>query len=222
MNSVYEIRQERKSYAEQHLTLEQIALSRTPNYRHRDGRIYASKSTDEYYAVSVSPYNPKFYTQIEDGVKDIIQNLVERNYLTLSCCEGHKHKLWTSHLFFTVAFGDETDACEFASRFSSIDGVTTEILNSIANVKQIPGRVVKYEQLDDIEHNVVEEYKDYNRLFGRSYSKYWLVRVELFARRKGIKNLFWNIKNHFREKRLKDLTKKEILSIIVSLKRYEG
>ena len=44
--------------------LEQAALERSPNYQHRDGRIYASSPSEPYFAVSVSPLNPEFANQI--------------------------------------------------------------------------------------------------------------------------------------------------------------
>lgn len=218
---VHEIKQERRSVTSNPLSVEEVTFNRAPNYKHKDGRIYASKSTVDYVAVSVSPYNEKFRTQIEDGVWDIVEVLCRKNYLPVSSCAGHN--IWNSNLYFTVVFGDELSATKYSQMFSDIDGVTVKVLRTMANVKQVIGETkVSWTPLDEQEHSLYHEYKDLNRLFGRNYDEYWYVRVDLFANKPGWRNFFWNIKNEKNKKMKEELTKKVVIDRILSSDDYVG
>ena len=57
------------------------ALTRAPNRMNSDGRINCEGLyEDGVVAVSVSPINPKFRSQIEDGVWPFIECLINKNY----------------------------------------------------------------------------------------------------------------------------------------------
>jgi hypothetical protein len=185
----YVIKAERQQYAEQSVDLKTLALTRAPNYQHTDGRIYASKAGDPYVAVSVSPYNPKFLTQLEPGIAPVVMAVVERGYLPVSSCEGHSISF--SFPYVMVAFGQEDSARAFEDHFRHVPWVTTERASTVANVFQDQKR---YQRLDPLLHTAKAEYDDMNRMFNRSYDRYWYVTVKLFETRRGISNIWSNWK----------------------------
>ena len=217
---VQQVKQERRAIVATS-PLNDIALSRSPNFMHKNGRIYASKDGEPYVAVSVSPYNDNFETQIEKGVWPIVEGLLLKNYLTLSSCEGHNIR--NSHLYVMVVFGDEESSINFVDHFKDINGVTFSLNRSMANNKQVVnGSKVGWVPLDPLEHSVVEEYKDLNRMFGRRHEQYWFVQLKLFANRPGIKNFFWNISNQRNKRQYQNQSKQIILERIQSLPIYLG
>ena len=94
------------------------------NYKHKDGRIYASHLDDDenYTAVTVSPFHPKFETQIEDGIKEIVFPLINKNYIVISSCEGHDQYL--DNPAVRLAFANENDRDYFISLFKNYKNIT--------------------------------------------------------------------------------------------------
>ena len=67
------------------------------NKQFANGRIHASVNPEDtyetgYVAYTASPFDPKFYKDIEGGVQYHLQELILKGYLPISSCEGHYHK----------------------------------------------------------------------------------------------------------------------------------
>lgn len=199
--------------------LEQAALERSPNYRHRDGRIYASNPSEPYFAVSVSPLNPEFVNQIEAGILPVVMALLERNYLPISSCEGHGD----SRSFVRIVFGSNQSADEFINEFGTMEYVTLEKLQTSANIVQWwengqPQWRAKYN--DEIT-NPNLEIQEINLLFKRNYIQVCYVDINLYD----VNQRFWDFFK--RQKMIKDImsNKKQRLDCIrdriLSMKDYE-
>lgn len=199
--------------------LEQAALERSPNYRHRDGRIYASNPSEPYFAVSVSPLNPEFVNQIEAGILPVVMALLERNYLPISSCEGHGD----SRSFVRIVFGSNQSADEFINEFGTMEYVTLEKLQTSANIVQWwengqPQWRAKYN--DEITNPNLET-QEINLLFKRNYIQVCYVDINLYD----VNQRFWDFFK--RQKMIKDImsNKKQRLDCIrdriLSMKDYE-
>ena len=166
--------------------LEQAALERSPNYRHRDGRIYASNPSEPYFAVSVSPLNPEFENQIESGILPVVMALLQRNYLPISSCEGHGD----SRSFVRIVFGSNQSADEFINEFGTMEYVTLEKLQTSANIVQWwengqPHWRAKYN--DEITNSNLEA-QEINLLFKRNYVQVCYVDINLYD----VNQRFWD------------------------------
>ena len=199
--------------------LEQAALERSPNYRHRDGRIYASNPSEPYFAVSVSPLNPEFENQIESGILPVVMALLQRNYLPISSCEGHGD----SRSFVRIVFGSDQSADEFINEFGTMEYVTLEKLQTSANIVQWwengqPHWRAKYN--DEITNSNLET-QEINLLFKRNYVQVCYVDINLYD----VNQKFWDFFK--RQKMIKDImsNKKQRLDCIrdriLSMKVYE-
>ena len=199
--------------------LEQAALERSPNYRHRDGRIYASNPSEPYFAVSVSPLNPEFENQIESGILPVVMALLQRNYLPISSCEGHGD----SRSFVRIVFGSNQSADEFINEFGTMEYVTLEKLQTSANIVQWwengqPHWRAKYN--DEITNSNLEA-QEINLLFKRNYVQVCYVDINLYD----VNQRFWDFFK--RQKMIKDImsNKKQRLDCIrdriLSMKVYE-
>jgi hypothetical protein len=199
--------------------LEQAALERSPNYRHRDGRIYASNPSEPYFAVSVSPLNPEFANQIEAGILPVVMALLQRNYLPISSCEGHGD----SRSFVRIVFGSDQSADEFINEFGTMEYVTLEKLQTSANIVQWwengqPHWRPKYN--DEITNSNLET-QEINLLFKRNYVQVCYVDINLYD----VNQKFWDFFK--RQKMIKDImsNKKQRLDCIrdriLSMKVYE-
>lgn len=202
-----------------HATLERAALSRAPNYVHKDGRIYASRAGEPYFAVSVSPLNPQFENQIEPGILPVVSALLSKNYLPISSCQGHGD----SKSFVRIVFGSEQSADEFILEFGTMDFVTLTKLFTSANIIQSwhngqPHWRAKQEG-DHLSQNL--EHQDINLLYKRNYHKVYYVDISLYQTNNSIWKFF------SRQKIINDLRRNRSLRIqciadrILSMKDYE-
>jgi hypothetical protein len=174
-------RQEQKITSE---LIEETALTRAPNYKHPDGRIYASRPGEEYFAVSVSPLNPEFATQIEPKVLPLVNALLNKNYLPLSSCEGHGG----SELFVRIVFGSKESADDFIIGLQGFPYLTLEYLETSANTLQYfeNGKPKFRRMLPDERNDRYQEAQDINRMFKRSYTQVCYVTLSLYKLPKGI------------------------------------
>jgi hypothetical protein len=149
-----------------------------------------------------------------------VQALLDKGYLTLSSCEGHNISF--SHFYITLAFGSEETSTQFVSGLGQIRGMTVEYKRSVANVKQVMGKNIKWQKLDPQEHILHDEYVDLNRMFKRRYAEYWFVIINLFASRRGALNVFWNISNNHHKHQHSIQSKQLLLSRIGELPEHCG
>ena len=59
------------------------------NIIHKNGRIYLDIKDGKLTANSVSPYSEKFWLNIENGIKPLVEAFYKKRYLTYSSCESH-------------------------------------------------------------------------------------------------------------------------------------
>lgn len=179
------------SEAKQQITtedVEQAALTRTPNYRHRDGRIYASRPGEPYFAVTVSPLNPMFDSQIEPGIAPVVHALLEKNYLPVSSCQGHGD----SRAFVRIAFGSEDSRDQFVQEFGTMEYVTLSKLKYSANVVQYweqgrPKWRALYES-ETVRRDL--EAVDVNYLYRKNYQTICYADITLYETKQGIWHFF--------------------------------
>lgn len=199
--------------------LEQATLERSPNYLHRDGRIYASSPSEPYFAVSVSPLNPEFNKQIEAGILPVVMALLQRNYLPISSCEGHGD----SRSFVRIVFGSDQSADEFIKEFGTMEYVTLRKIQTSANIVQWweNGQPHWRAQHQDEITNRNFESQDINLLYKRNYVSVCYVDLSLYD----MNQSFWNFFK--RQKIIKDIKSNKsqrldyIRDRILSMKDYE-
>lgn len=165
-------------------SLSQSALTRSPNYRHRDGRIYASRPGEPYFAVTVSPLNPQFVSQIEPEIAPVIQALLDQNYLPVSSCQGHGD----SRAFVRIAFGSRESRDRFVKEFGDMEYVSLSTLEHSANVIQYwdqdrPQWRAQHE-FDSVRQDL--EALDINRLYRRNYTNVCYADITLYNMQDGI------------------------------------
>lgn len=199
--------------------LQRITLERLPNYRHPDGRIYASRGREPYFAVSVSPLNPNFQDQIEPGILPVIDALLRKNYLPISSCEGHKD----SAAFVRIVFGSEDLADRFIQEFGAMEYVDLTKLYSSANVVQWWDRgKPRYRSRNEIDTSDRRlEIQDINFLYKRNYSDVCYVDISLYKMKHSIWNFLKTHKIIYDMKRNKTRRIHKIADRILTMKEYE-
>lgn len=159
------------------------------NYKHKDGRIYASKSIDENYtAITVSPFHPKFDSQIEDGIKDLVYAFVEKNYVVMSSCEGHDDLL--GFAFVKIAFSDPQDREYVIEQLKNTPYISFLKSDKSANVElYVKNNSVKFKKLDSDGYTYREEADAINKLYFRNHDRYYFLNIEFFK----YSGPWWNI-----------------------------
>lgn len=203
--------------ARQQQTIEHIReaiLTRAPNYKHPDGRIYASNPSETYYAVTVSPSNPKFRTQIEDGVFPVVQALLNKNYLPISSCEGHG----TGQLYVKIAFGTKESAEKFITAFGVLEDVVLELSTTAANItQQIQHNRITFKRKQADEY-VGSEIIDTNIIYNKDYKQVFYVDIILYKRYTGILEF---IKRHFASSKRVEMKPIRVLQIVQRLQELD-
>jgi hypothetical protein len=160
-------------------------INYTPNWLHPDGRIHATKPGEDYKVAAVSPYNPKFHTQIEAGVWPLVDALIQKGYLTCSSCEGHT---WDTHARVSLVFPTIESAQEFTNQVKmplwEIKIKTNrEIYNHENNLKT----TVDILNQQELKKKV---FSYYNQIFQRNYSEYYYV--DMYLPKYSGYNFIWN------------------------------
>jgi hypothetical protein len=199
--------------------LERVALERLPNYKHSDGRIYASHKNQPYFAVSVSPLNPNFDQQIEPGILPVVNSLLIKNYLPVSSCEGHHD----SPSFVRIVFGSEQAADNFIQEFGVMDYVVLTKLYRSSNTVQSWDRGEFHYRFrfdtDTVDKNL--EIQDINFLFRRNYQDICYVDIVLYQMTHSVWNFYktYKIVNDMKQNKHKRIN--NIAQKILSMKDYE-
>lgn len=204
----YQVKVAVKQYAQEQIEYETVTKLRCPNYLHSDGKIYASKPNEPYVAVSVSPYHENFKSQIEESVWPVVEAFTNKGYLTVSSCGGHKDPWWEFYVTLTVGTTDQIDS--LIKNLSAVDHTHLEVFNTSANVLQyLENNKIKFRPLDDLEKNLVNEYKDLNILFNRDYKQYYYIKIRFdFEKFKSSLNPFNLFAHHiFHKKEIEEFDK---------------
>jgi hypothetical protein len=149
-------------------------ITYTPNWLHADGRIYASAPGEEYRVAEVSPYNPKFETQIEAGVWPIVNALVNKGYLTCASCEGHGRDL---DCFVSLVTPTLESAISLANQLS-IDPwkITVKTDRSIWDYTSALKTTKNTLSRAELKTKV---FPYYNKIFRRNYNEYFFIDMHL-------------------------------------------
>jgi hypothetical protein len=158
-------------------------LERCPNFLHKDGRIYASKATEAYFAVSVSPINEKFESQIEKKIYPVVKELLNKNYLTVGSCEGHDSATFGDPPAIRLAFGSLESAEAFINFFKNENYVKIWVVEESRKTAQYyKNEKFYYEAIESSSVSTTTGLKDINRMFFRNYSNVWYVDIQLIKK----------------------------------------
>jgi hypothetical protein len=185
------------------------------NYKHKDGRIYASKPGEDYIAVTVSPFHQDFDSQIEDGIKDLVYAFVEKNYIVMSSCQGHGGLL--GFAFVKIALPNLQDREYLIEQLKDIPYISFVKSDKSANVELfVKNNSVKFKTLDTEGYSYKEEADAINKLYLRNHSRYYFLDIQFFK----YNGAWWNIINKLilRQKRSKYFKniQQEIVTLIKS------
>jgi hypothetical protein len=156
------------------------------NRRQSNGRINAAGVYGDYYvAVSVSPFHPAFYTQIEKGISNIVYALLDKNYLTVSSCEGHGD----NPPYVKLALADKADVDDILNQFVDIPYITYKVTDSSANTEIfLDNGVSKARPLDPAKFSKHAETDSINKLFFRNHTSYCFLDIIFYEH----KPAWWN------------------------------
>lgn len=157
------------------------AITRAPNTKKPNGRINVSDKNGELIAVSVSPLNPKFKTQIEEGVLETVELFLDKNYITMSSCQGHPDV--GSCFFVMIAHPDKHALNNVCDHLSHVKGILMELSDSQSNVniEMEDGIVKKTKRLSQL-ITPQEEALDINYMYLRKHERYYFLKIKLFDR----------------------------------------
>ncbi len=191
------------------------ALERCPNFLHKDGRIYGSKEGEKYFAVTVSPINVNFENQIESKIYPVVKCLLDKNYLTVSSCEGHNTNVFGDPPSIRIAFGSLESAERFKNFLKHEEYIKMVTLERSANVIQFfKNNKFQYESTSDMNSSYLEEAKDINRIFFRNYNRVWYVNIQLVKKL----NLIEKIKDLIIPKKSENIRKELIEQFLEKIK----
>ena len=149
-------------------------ITYTPNWLHKDGRIYASAPGEEYRVAEVSPYNPRFETQIEQGVWPIVKALVDKDYMTCSSCEGHGRDL---DCFVSIVTPTLESAIDLANKLTLDPWKITVKTNR--TIWDYDSALKTTNNLLDREELKTKVFPYYNKIFCRNYDEYFYIDMHL-------------------------------------------
>jgi hypothetical protein len=160
-------------------------INYAPNWRHPDGRIYASAAGEDYKVAEVSPYNPKFETQIELGVWPLVSALTSKGYLTCSSCEGHG---WDLNCRVTLVL-PTLEAAIILSESLNIAPwkIQIETVRPIHDNQPSFGTTRNMFSREELKLKV---FPYYNKIFCRNYEEYFFI--DMFLPKYCGKWFLWN------------------------------
>ena len=180
---VQQIKIESSYFTEVNLTEDDFkrqALERNPNFLHKNGRIYASKSNEAYFAVTVSPINKNFESQIEKKIYPVVKALLDKNYLTIGSCEGHGSATFGDPPAIRLVFGSLESAESFINSLKNENYIKASLVEPSLNSSQFYQNGKFHYKRNEYENTLnCDGAEDINRLFFRNYSNVWYVRLHL-------------------------------------------
>jgi hypothetical protein len=157
--------------------LEKI-INTSYNKKWPDGRIYGMSKDGKYVSHSVTPYANSFLDNIEEKIKPLIIALKDKNYLSMSSCQGHC--LWDRR-FVMLVFPSKETAEDFTKQFPfklkfNIKHCT-EMLNVKLDIDQYG--TIKNASKEALVNNSRQSIKYVNAFCKRSYTDAWFVEMIL-------------------------------------------
>jgi|694.fasta_scaffold155294_2 hypothetical protein len=186
------------------------------NRKQTNGRINADRVFGEYYtAVSVSPFHPSFYTQIEKGISGIVYALLDKNYFTVSSCEGHGDSM----PYVKIALADKSDIDSITPLLINIPYVTFKISDTSANTEVfLENGISKVRPLDPSKFSKSGETDGINKLFFRKHTSYCFLDIMFYADTPA----WWNIIHQLKIKYHRAFYSKHIKQQMVDIIKSES
>lgn len=173
-----------------------VLASSTYNKKWPNGRIHGISETGEYASHSVSPYAETFLDNIEEGIKPLVLALRDKNYLSISSCEGHGLDF---RRYVTLVFPDRESAQNFQNTipFKLRYSLThcTQMLTSTVDVDQY-GRLSNLRNVDPDSNDMKRSLEYVNVMIQRTYQDAWFLEVSLSegVRTKGLWDIIKNLR----------------------------
>lgn len=142
-----------------------------------DGRIYGLSKDGQYTSHSVSPYSKHFSQNIEEKIKPLVFALKEKNYLTISSCQGHGIYF---KRYVTIIFPSKETALEFKNKFPFKKlkfnlNHCSEVLNNSLEIDN-QGNILNSKK--EMRQNTKESSVEYINFFSkRNYADAWLLEM---------------------------------------------
>lgn len=194
--------------------LSTLLLSRAPNTKKSNGRINCDGVYEKGLSATVSPFNDRFRSQIEDGVYPFVEALLQKNYFPISSCQGHTDGL--GDYFEIILAIPSVSLAEEIANFIKIRGCKITISESTENaeIKFLNTTSIRHEVSLKKDQNVDKtDYREINILYKRNYSFYTFLTISLFDQ--GFNAMtFSNFFKVLERKLLFSYTKKKLLEII--------
>lgn len=194
------------------------------NKKNKNGRIYMKIDENGLlYANSVSPYSETFLDNIEPGIKNLVNGLINKRYLTYSSCEGHGNSF---RRYVGLAFADKESRSYVKQSIDNLNiwGVKTRELSSVINQNiemKANSKQINYKEKFDPEKqdNTIlkeKEVNTFNIQFHRNYEEYHFLEIiileEIPLDKSFWKSPFYNtflifMKKYFWDKQTEKITK---------------
>lgn len=152
----------------------------TNNIKHKDGRIYLKiNANGELFAQSISPFSKTFLDNIEPKIKELIESLIDKRYLTYSSCEGHN---MTFRRYVGLAFAEEASRDHLINEIKKLNlyGIEYHSRNSVANCPiefndkgnyTYKSKIIPKDEMDE------KETEAFNIQFHRKYERYFFLEL---------------------------------------------
>ena len=191
------IREEKVIYVEQQKPKEVVAAKRKQiptsflgkikqlhhtslNSKNKDGRInYGTDSNGRILSHSVSPYAKTFWSNIEQGIKPLVEALYNKMFLTISSCEGHDY---TSRRFVAVVLPSEDYAKLLARQIGNMTFLEYDIFHCSKYMNQVLDVNEKINKVKDIGRvedgmNADMAVVTLNAMYHRGYDNYYVLEI---------------------------------------------
>jgi hypothetical protein len=187
------------------------------NKQWSDGRIYGLSKNGEYTSHSVSPYSKNFLKNIEKNIKPLVVALMEKNYFSISSCEGHGIYF---KRYVTIIFPSKETALEFQLKlpFKKLKfnlSHSSDVLNNSLEVDEY-GNILNSKK--ENRENSKEASVDYvNCFIKRNYADAWFLEIiisDQIKHEEGFLKYFKNWKEIFFKKIFMNYYTKKITNFV--------
>lgn len=176
-----------RNYPNKYKERHEVAL----NKLHPDGRIYYKLYPKT--SMTCSPFHKLFHTQIEEGIKPIVNLLIKKGYFTLGSCEGHISE--GGHAYVSFIVENINNINDVKDKISKIKQITT--YNTHDHSRYREGLFnVKWDEISEeaesFKRNEMTEScfnsdgstnkittESLNKLFMKKNKKYWVMEIRI-------------------------------------------
>jgi hypothetical protein len=170
----------------------------TFNKKWANGKIYSYVENGVNISHSVSPYSETFLENIEEKIKDLIIALKNKNYFTISSCQGHDLH---DRRFITLIFPSKELALEFKQKIPFKLAYKVKHVSDFLNMEVMSnsnGNILNIKKIDtnsnflDLREKNLKHQNDMeyiNCFLRRNYSDAWFLELIISESIPDIKNI---------------------------------